>query len=271
MIEVGNKTFEPKYFGDGTLKMLNMDEYNIPENRTVRIVWRFDGIHEYVIVMYLVNYIKDVKRSEVELDLRYVPDARMDRVKNPAKEGHTLKYFMNFINWLEFTKVTVTDPHSPVTMTLLNRGVERDISQYIQEVNRTVHIDRYIFPDKGAHQRYSYLNDKPSDYCEKQRSWDTGRLDDNDPNALVLQVFDRGDKPLQGESICIIDDIIAYGGTGDRAVNACHKAGAERIFMFVTHCENDILKGRLINNPHLERIFTTSSIFRGKHERIWYV
>ncbi len=264
MILIGGKKFEPKFFGDGTLKMLNMDEYPIPTDGVVHLEWSFDNIGEYAIIMYLVNYIHDTKRSEVELDIRYVPDARMDRVKNPAKEGHTLKYFGNFINGLGCKKVTVLDPHSPVTMTVLERAVEKDITYYIEEVLRTVSVDVFLFPDKGAKDRYSYLNMRPAEYGEKVRNWETGRIEGFEIVGNVLNIF-------SGKKVLIIDDICAYGGTFHHAVNASYKAGAEAIYLFVTHCENDILKGDLINNPHVNRIFTTKSIYRGDHEKIWTI
>lgn len=43
----------------------------------------------------------------------------MDRVKNPD-EVFTLKYFCEFINDLKFDVVYVNDPHSDVSMALLN-------------------------------------------------------------------------------------------------------------------------------------------------------
>lgn len=262
MIFIKGKLFEPKFFGDGTLKMVTMDDYNIPKESSVVLEWCFDNIGEYVIVMYLVNYIRDTKRSEVELRLPYVPDARMDRVKHPENEGHTLKYFCDFINSLNFTKVTVIDPHSPVTMSLLKKAVEENIYYLIEEVLRTVNIDVFLFPDKGARDRYSYLDQRPVEYGEKVRNWETGRIEGFEIVGNVLNIF-------SGKKVLVIDDICAYGGTFHHAVNASYKANAEEIYLFVTHCENDILKGELINNPHLSRIFTTRSIFRGEHEKIW--
>lgn len=264
MIIIGNKPYQPKYFGDGTLKMVTLDDYNIPEDGDVTIEWRFDDISEYVMLMYLVNYIRDTKRSRVELILPYVPDARMDRVKHPDREGHTLKYFCDFLNSLNFRKITVTDPHSPVAMSLLKRAKEKDIRKYIDEVLRTVNVDVFLFPDKGARDRYAYLDMRPSEYGEKTRNWETGRIDGFEIIGNVLNIFSK-------KNVLVIDDICAYGGTFHHAVNAAYKANAEEIYLFVTHCENDILKGDLINNPHLSRIFTTNSIFRGEHEKIWVI
>lgn len=269
MILINNKTYEPKFFGDGTLKMLTMDDYNIPEDGNVLLEWRFDNIGEYMIIMYLVNYIRDTKRSRVELELPYVPDARMDRVKHPEKEGHTLKYLCDFLNSLNLRKITVTDPHSPVTMSLLKRAKERNIQSYIEEVLRTVNVDVFLFPDKGARDRYAYLDMRPAEYGEKTRNWETGRIDGF--QIINFSLMNCGKEIFANKKVLIIDDICAYGGTFHHATNAAHDAGAEEIYLFVTHCENDILKGDLINNPHLSRIFTTSSIFRGEHEKIWRI
>lgn len=261
MIFINNEEFVPKHFGDGTLKMLEMDKYHIPFDSEVTIEWHFDNIQELAILVYIVNYINDTKRSECSLILPYVPDARMDRVKNPYKEGHTLKYFCNFINHLCFTKVSVLDPHSPVTMTLLDRAIEIDITDYIQRVLDITDATVFLFPDKGARDRYSYLSMRPAHYGEKVRNWETGRIEGFEIVGNTLNI-------LSGEKVLIVDDICAYGGTFNHAANAAYMAGADEIYLFVTHCENDILKGDLINNPRVSKIFTTNSIYRGTHEKV---
>ncbi|MCL2863881.1 MAG: hypothetical protein FWE54_07415, partial [Methanimicrococcus sp.] len=41
--------------------------------------------------------------------------------------------------------------------------------------------------------------------------------------------------------------------------------GANKIYLYVTHCEDSILSGELINSGLLEKIYTTKSIYTGVH------
>ena len=72
----------------------------------------------------------------------------------------------------------------------------------------------------------------------------------------------------------MIDDIVAYGGSLYYSANTLKNWGVDKIYAFVTHTENSVLnreKGTLIKsleNNTVERLFTTDSIFTGKHEKI---
>ena len=49
----------------------------------------------------------------------------------------------------------------------------------------------------------------------------------------------------------------------------CLKAlGAEKIYLYISHCENSILEGELLESGLIEKVFTTNSIFTKKHEKI---
>lgn len=76
------------------------------------IEWRYDNDAECILLWYLVNHIRSVAGSDaiIYLYMPYIPNARMDRVKN-EDEVFTLKWFANFINWLNFERVVVLDPH----------------------------------------------------------------------------------------------------------------------------------------------------------------
>lgn len=60
----------------------------------------------------------------------------------------------------------------------------------------------------------------------------------------------------------IVDDICSYGGTFIRSAEALAALGAENIYLFVSHCEDSALKGKLCACSHIKQIYTTDSIFR---------
>jgi ribose-phosphate pyrophosphokinase len=59
----------------------------------------------------------------------------------------------------------------------------------------------------------------------------------------------------------MVDDISSYGTTFLHAAKTLKSLGADKIWLFVTHCENSILHGELINSGLLDKIYTTRSIF----------
>ena len=64
------------------------------------------------------------------------------------------------------------------------------------------------------------------------------------------------------------DDICAYGGTMYHSAKKLKEMGAGDVYMYVTHCENSILEGDLINSGLVKKIFTTDSIFNKEHPLI---
>lgn len=100
MILVNDKQVEFTKFPDGTTSF----RYNPfgSMTRIFNITWKYDGDEECILLWYLINHIRDHDRNvRLRLLLPYIPNARMDRVKN-ADEVFTLKWFAEFINTLDF-------------------------------------------------------------------------------------------------------------------------------------------------------------------------
>lgn len=85
------------------------------------IRWMYDNDAECMQLWYLVKHLKSAGNPLLYLEMPYIPNARMDRVKN-RDEVFTLKWFAEFINSLGFESVKVLDPHSNVAMALINRA-----------------------------------------------------------------------------------------------------------------------------------------------------
>ena len=74
---------------------------------------------------------------------------------------------------------------------------------------------------------------------------------------------------IEGKDILIVDDICSYGGTFlHSAWKLKQELGAGNIYLFVSHCEDSILKGELIKGDLIQKIYTTDSIYKGEHEKI---
>lgn len=126
------------------------------------------------------------------------------------------------------------------------------------------------FPDAGAAKRYSSMFPEYK-YCygEKIRDWDTGKI-------LGLEIRTNG-VSLDDRIVLIIDDICSYGGSIYYSANEIASYSPKKIYAYVTHCEDSVLdteKGTLIKdleNNTVERLFTTDSLYTGKHEKITVV
>ena len=272
MIRVSREIVEINKFPDGTPR-INLDVENIKEDEydgrpCILIDWFYENNDEMFYLMLIKKHLeRHLTNVDYYLFMPYIPNARMDRVKNDD-EVFTLKYFCDFINSLNFSRVYVLDAHSDVSTALLNNCKNDNPRDYIKDAIRQISDDIVLyFPDAGAAKRYSDLFPEIM-YCygEKKRDWKSGKI-------LGLDIRNNG-IDLNGKTVLMIDDIIAYGGSLFYSANALKEVGVDKIYAYATHTENSILdreKGTLIKsleNNTVERLFTTNSLFSGKHDKI---
>lgn len=230
-------------------------------SETATIEWYYEKDEE-MILFFIANHLKEIYsvRSQT-LFMPYIPHARMDRVKSP-QEVFTLKHFCAFINAMGFDKVIVRDAHSDVSLTLLNNVVSEPVDNIIKELAQRLldpRKDIVFYPDEGSRRRYDGMVGFPCAFGAKRRDWNTGMIQGTDINGGV---------PPSPFDVLIIDDISSYGGTFLHSAKKLKELGADKIYLYVTHCEDSILKGELIGSGLLERIYTTKSIYTGDHPLI---
>lgn len=253
MFRINGELLEINRFPDETLR-LNLSVYT----SEVTIEWLFEKDEEMVLYFITMHLRERYLAKHITLKMPYIPHARMDRVKNEP-EVFTLKYFCTFINSLQFDKVIVRDAHSNVSLALLNNVVSEDISTIITKLTKTLlnpDSDIIFYPDEGSCKRYSELLHFPCAFGIKKREWSTG-------NILGLDV--QGALPSIPFNALIVDDISSFGGTFFHSAKKLKELGADKIYLYISHCENSILKGELIGSGLIEKIYTTKSIFTGQH------
>ena len=239
MIKINGKKVVIEKFPDGTPR-IKIDHF-VGYEGSVEVTWFYESNDELMYLTFIKKHLeRHIPNEFISLFLPYIPNARMDRTKGDD-EVFTLKYFCDFINWLHFSTVSV-----------------------IKKIGEEVIL---YFPDSGAAKRYSELfPDIQYCYGEKNRDWKTGKI-------LGLTVRTNG-IDLAGKNVLMADDIIAFGGSLHFGAAELKKRGAGRIYAYATHTENSVLdkeKGTLIKdleNNTVERLFTTNSLFSGKHEKI---
>lgn len=58
------------------------------------------------------------------------------------------------------------------------------------------------------------------------------------------------------------------GGRFLHSARKLKELGANKIYLYITHCENTILEGELLTSGLIEKVYTTDSIFTKEHEKI---
>lgn len=264
-----------KRFPDGTSALRIPDnlisKIESPTCRMPVIEWYYENDAEFLQVAYLTGWLKahNVFRK-VQLFMPYIPNARNDRVQNEG-DVFTLRYFCDLINSLNFDMVRVLDPHSFVVCGMIER-----LYVYTPAIHIACAIDTIeektgeqvavFYPDEGSMKRYTNLwkdynpdYNRPYAFGVKKRDWNTG-------NIQGLQLLQE--ENIVGKNVLIIDDICSRGGTFYHSAKALKEAGAKGIYLWVTHCENTILDGDLINMPEVLQVFTTDSILTKEHPKI---
>lgn len=265
MIYVNGNKIEFTSFPDGTTSF----RYDPLKDPTCfdgfQITWEYDGDHECILLWYLVNHIRNCCGAYIPITLwmPYIPNARMDRVKS-GDEVFTLKWFAQFLNSMRFDNVKVHDPHSNVSAALIDNIEVVPAHDCIEVVSDILNNEKglnvlYCYPDEGAAKRYSEQICGEYVFGIKHRDWRSGKIE-----RLELS----GAEKVNGRNILIVDDICSRGGTFTHMAKALKNAGANEIFLYVTHCENTIENGSVLTDGMISHVFTTRSIYRGIHEKI---
>ena len=274
MISVNMQAVDIRHFPDKT-QLLNVGRFAV--DNCMSFKWYYENDEELVTLMFLVKHFDDVcpGRDKV-LYMPYVPNARMDRTKS-SEEVFTLKHFCEVINSLNFKQVIILDPHSNVTPALLDRVVVKSPRSLIAEafawIGATAN-DYVYFPDEGACKRYSDLLNANKNVLigHKVRDWATGKIQGLRISSPEGYEFEDGH--FMGCTVVMVDDIISYGGTLAYSADELKRLGFKHIYAYATHTENSVLdpeKGTLLKRLEdgtVDRIYTTSSTFSGKHDKI---
>ncbi len=259
MIQINKKEVDIGHFPDGTLLLKEkLTTAQAGGREEVEIRWNYENNEELLAVYFLTKHIRAAGFDNIVLNMPYIPNARQDRVKN-EEDVFTLKYFAEMINSLAFREVRVLDAHSNVSLALIDRVKQDTPQKYIEKVileieKNTGRKPLMFYPDEGAGKRYSGMIALPYCFGIKKRDWNTGEIKGLSVAGKIGLV--------EGSDVLIVDDICSFGGTFIRSAEALAALGAENIYLFVSHCEEAVLKGKLCACSHIKQIYTTDSIFR---------
>lgn len=260
MILVNGHVIDQMTFPDGT-SSFRCSWFDLEYCESIVITWHYACEEECIRLWYLAKHLRDrfPERRQI-LDVPYLPNARMDRVKN-SDEVFTLKWFAEFINAMGFDKVHILDPHSDVCTALINHALAIFHREYIAAAASRLSGKNILlcYPDEGSAKRYASELKHDYVFCIKHRDWRTGAIE-----RLELTSPEK----VKDRNILIIDDICSKGGTFTHTAKALKAAGADEIYLYVTHCEPTIYKGSVLTDGLIEKVFTTNSIYVGASPKV---
>lgn len=256
-------------FPNGEVKLNDILIYLKGEN-IVELFYEDDK--DLIRLKFIKDFIDDfMGESSSSLYIYYMPYSRMDRTDSESMvRAFTLKSVCNFINDLKFKSIVVFEPHSDVTLALLNNAFGTNITYKLFTENRAgsgkgkyelsvgsiigfnPNSDYVCFPDAGAQKRYHTLF---ADYKQligfKDRDFKTGKINDV---QIVGKIID------DDFNVVIVDDLSSKGFTFLMTAKSLKRMGAKKVYLIVAHCENSIYDGELLNTDFIDGIFTTNSI-----------
>lgn len=237
-------------FPDGQIS-IELD-YQTAEEQVVKR--RINSYEDLFILKSITDALKQVTNGSRKAQL-FIPCLFGQRSDRRFKENQSfdLKNICDFINSCDFEKVIVFDPHSDVTLGLLNNSTKTSSFQF---VNETIYkLDRHRFgetvlvaPDAGAYKKvfdYSQKLELPLVGAVKHRTLD---------GKFTLQC--TGD--VKYKECLIVDDLADGGGTFVVLGKKLKELGASKVSLYVSH--GYFNKGFDELKQYIDHIYCTNSV-----------
>lgn len=246
MILVNGIHVKPSIFPDGTSQMWHLPETLI-KSKTCIVEWYFEAEREIIDLLSLRMLLSDQKWS---LHIPYLPYGRQDKTCN-NESTFNLQVLENILEHLDCTIVSSVDIHG------FSEGFFNvEVADFHQWVINKFQPNYLVFPDRGAKNRYPYLD---SHKCivfefEKARNQSTGQLMSH---QLTRDVF------LPQGKYLMVDDLCDGGATFiSIAQQIKDKVPDAQIGLAVTH--GLFTKGKEILTEAGIQLFYTDTLLRNK-------
>lgn len=234
----------------------------IDDCENIKIEFIYQNSIDITNLIFVKKYLDDTyPNTKVNLLMKYIPYERLDRYME--NQMFTCKYFGQFINDLNFNKVIVLDPHSNVSIGVLNKVEQIPVIENIYNIfDIEDTVDAIFLPDVGANKKYTELLDGiniPMFWGNKHRDLETGAITDYEIIGSVN---------IKDKTILVVDDICVKGYTTLFASKKLKELGAKRVIFYCSHCEDSIHTGELLKTDYVDHIYTTDSLVFDEHDKI---
>lgn len=225
----------------------------------IHIEWKYRQHEDLITLQFLRDFIERIiPHANVELTIYYMVYSRMDR--SEENMAFTLQSIAKMINAMDFSKVSIFDAHSDVSLAIIDRAVKAHSKfnpsielpdVFIAKVKELMHFDEdkdmILYPDLGAAKR-SHLKDKHVLVGSKKRNFADGKIES----------FEIMGDIVEGGRVLIIDDLCSFGGTAIKATEVLNNLGIHDVHFYISHCEDSAYKKALFD--HITTLYTTDSL-----------
>jgi len=232
--------------------------------------WQWQSDSDLVDLMMLGDWLKRLGLSVNRVEVAYLPYSRLDRA--PMTEVFSLSSVAAIFRNFPSLVVELLDPHSDVSCALIpNTLATYPIQEFWPNLVKAITFRDtqdwetvVVFPDSGAEKRYASLFTERILVGVKHRDPADGKIS----YRGFLGEFPEG--PWQA---VIVDDLCSYGNTFMQSAKALRAAGAQSVYLYVTHAEAAMLQGELFSSKLINRVFTTDTMgmTRQEHNDALYV
>jgi len=246
--------YTPKFLTfSGGEEHVNIEYQEQKEDLPIIINSQITSSTELMRLLLTTDSLRRLYDNDIELFIPYIPYARQDRACQLG-DSFSLEVFANIISSQKYSKVTVVDPHSPVSHELFKNINVITQERMIDGVNsRLRDIDYIVSPDMGASRkakdwmyRWNYLgNQSELILATKKR---------NELGEIIATEVNCGD--ITGSKCLIVDDICDGGRTFTELAKVLRDKGSKEVYLYVTHG----IFAKVLPLEGIDKVFTTDSL-----------
>lgn len=191
-----------------------------------------ERINSYEDLMY-IRAIGQILDKQLIFKNLYIPclfGQRSDR-QFAVNQSFDLKLIAEIINSCNFNNVQILDPHSDVSLALINNSEKLSSFDFVRQTCLAItggYWENFVLvsPDAGAYK-------KVFEYGEKLNLPVVGAMKHRTGDGKISMVF-AGDL-LTGKHCLIVDDLCDGGATFLALATKLREYGAEKVYLYVTH------------------------------------
>ena len=203
--------------------------------------------------LFELKSICDVyKQNNKQLEQLIIPclfGQRSDR-RFQSNESFGLKIICDFINSMNFNKVSILDTHSDVSLALINNSEKIEPSEFIAKTIIDIIPNNLVLisPDAGAYKKvFKYAESYMLPLVAANKFRDLN-------GKITLNILGN----VKDKDCLIIDDICDGGYTFIKLAEKLKEQGANKIFLYVSH--GYFNKGFEELSKNITKIYCTNSI-----------
>lgn len=241
--------FEKIKYPDGQISAKYRGPISVTDQFLVKE--RINSYEDLFYIRAIADVINNNLRDTDDYRL-YIPclfGQRSDR-RFLTTQSFDLKLICDVINSCNFGKVSIFDPHSDVSLALINKSEK--VSSFEQVVKVVKNIDSkdllLVAPDAGAYK-------KVFEFGEKLNLPVMGAMKHRGKDGKVDLLFSQD---VTGKDCLIVDDICDGGYTFELLGKALRDHGAQKVYLYVSH--GLFSKGFVKLYEVIDHIYCTNSV-----------